>query len=350
MIDLRSDTVTTPTPEMRRAMANAEVGDDVYSEDPTVNRLQEEAARRLGKAAALFVPSGTMGNEIAIRIHTDRGQEMLVDEDSHIVKWELGCASQLSGVQPRTLANDRGIIPLEAYAKRIQPGDDHSPRTSLICLENTHNAAGGVVQPMALMDAVGGLARQHGLKVHLDGARIFNAAIALGLPAARLAAPADSVMFCLSKGLSCPVGSMLCGSAEFIAQARLVRRIFGGGMRQAGVLAAAGLVALESMIDRLAEDHRRARRLGEAVANMEGYSVDLDTVQTNMVFVRTTQPAAEVVADLARSGVRAIDIFPHTIRMVTHKDVDDAAIEKTMAAFAARRPVRSDAIEAAPQI
>lgn len=334
LVDLRSDTVTVPTPEMRRAMANAEVGDDVYGEDPTINRLQERAAERLGKEAALFVPSGTMGNEIAIKVHTRPGDEVLIDEDCHIVKWELGAAAFISNVQLRTLPNQRGIVPVEEYARRIHPGDDHTPPTRLICLENTHNAAGGVVLPLQYMREIWALAQQHGVAVHLDGARLFNASVALGVPARELASCADSVMFCLSKGLACPVGSVLCGSRSFIEEARRVRKILGGAMRQAGILAAAGLVALDTMIDRLAQDHARARRLAEAIANMPGFSVDLGTVQTNMVYVQTEQPARRVVQQLEMLGVLCLDIFEHTIRLVTHKDVDDAGITHAIDCFA----------------
>lgn len=333
-VDLRSDTVTVPTPEMRRAMANAEVGDDVYGEDPTINRLQEKAAELLGKESALFVPSGTMGNEIAIKVHTRPGDEVLIDEDCHIVKWELGAAAFISNVQLHTLPSQRGIVPVEEYAKRIHPGDDHTPPTRLICLENTHNAAGGVVLPLEYMRQVRELAGRHGVAVHLDGARIFNAQVALGVPASELCACADSVMFCLSKGLACPVGSVLCSSRAFIEEARQVRKILGGAMRQAGVLAAAGLVALDTMIDRLAEDHARARRLAEAIANMPGFSVDMETVQTNMVYVQTEQPARRVVQQLEVLGVLCLDVFPYTLRLVTHKDVDDEGITHASDAFA----------------
>lgn len=334
VVDLRSDTVTKPTPEMRRAMANAEVGDDVYGEDPTVNRLQERAAQLLGKEAALFVPSGTMGNEIAVKVHTQPGDVVLLDEDCHIVKWELGAAALISNVQLHTLPNQRGVVPIEEYARRIHPGDDHVPPTRLLCVENTHNAAGGVVLPLEYMRAVWGLARRHSLAVHLDGARIFNAAVALGVPAQELASCADSVMFCLSKGLACPVGSILCGSQAFIEEARRVRKILGGAMRQVGILAAAGLVALETMIDRLAEDHRRARRLAEAIADMPGFRIDLETVQTNMVYAHTDRPAREVVAHLQSLGVLCLDVFAHTIRLVTHKDVDDTDIAYAIDCFA----------------
>ncbi len=334
IVDLRSDTVTKPTSEMRRAMANAEVGDDVYGEDPTINRLQERSAQMLGKEAALFVPSGTMGNEIAVKVHTRPGDEVLIDEDAHIVKWELGAAALISNVQLHTLPNQRGIVPVEEYARRIHPGDDHTPPTRLICLENTHNAAGGVVLPLEYMREVWNLAQRHGVAVHLDGARIFNAAVALGVPASSLAECADSVMFCLSKGLACPVGSVLCGSEAFIEEARRIRKILGGAMRQAGILAAAGLVALDSMIERLAEDHARARRLAEAIAGMPGFSVDLQTVQTNMVYVQTEQPARRVVQQLETLGVLCLDVFPHTIRLVTHKDVGDEDITHAIDAFA----------------
>jgi threonine aldolase len=333
VVDLRSDTVTHPTPAMREAMATAEVGDDVYGEDPTVNRLQQVAARLMGMEDALFVPTGTMGNEAAVFAWTRPGDEVLLDEDCHIVKWELGAAAVWSGVQTRTVRNVRGIMALEDLAARIQPGDDHTPRTALLCLETTHNAAGGVVLPLDYMASVAALARSHGIPVHLDGARMFNAAVALRVPANELAKHVDSVMFCLSKGLACPVGSMLCGSHDFVAGARRARRIFGGAMRQVGVLAAPGLVALETMIERLADDHQRARRLAEAINDCAGFAVDMATVQTNMIYLRCDRPSSEVLMGLKTDGILANDLPPHLIRLVTHKDIDDAGIDQAIRSF-----------------
>lgn len=333
-IDLRSDTVTKPTPEMRRAMYEAEVGDDVFGEDPTVNRLQELAANMLGKEAALFVPSGTMGNEIAVRVHSAPGTEIILEAHSHIFLYEQAGPAVLSGVQTRPLEGRRGIIPPDAVAAAIRTADDHEPGTSLLCVENTHNLAGGTVIHPNVMQAYRRICDEHRIPIHLDGARIFNAAVALGIPASELAACADSVMFCLSKGLCAPVGSMLCGTREFIAEAHRVRKLFGGGMRQVGVLAAAGIVALERMVDRLAEDHQKARRLAEGLAQMPGLKVDLETVQTNMVYVdvsETKLTGAEAVAALQSEGVLCLALAPNLLRMVTHHDVSENDIDTALA-------------------
>jgi len=332
-VDLRSDTVTKPTPAMRRAMFEAEVGDDVLGDDPTVQRLEAAAARRIGKEAALFVPSGSMGNSIAIRVHTQPGDEVLLDWDAHSLCYEVGAPSALSGVQTRQFRSRRGVPDVAEVAAAIRTRTLHAPGTALLVLENTHNRAGGAIIPLDTHRALYELAKSRGVRVHLDGARIFNAAVATGIPAMEYAAQADSVSFCLSKGLCCPVGSLLCGTREFIEQARRVRKMFGGGMRQAGVLAACGLVALETMIDRLAEDHRNARRLAEGIASLPKIKVDVEAVQTNMVYFDTTGPAAEFVERLAVEKVRCLATAPQRIRLVTHYDVDEEDIETAITAF-----------------
>jgi len=337
LIDLRSDTVTKPTPEMRRAMYEAEVGDDVYGEDPTVNRLQERAAEMLGKEAALFVPTGTQGNQVAILTHTRRGQEVIVEAEAHVYIYEVGGIAALSGCQVKPVPGVNGAMDPAAVEAAIRADNVHYPRTGLVCLENTHNRSGGCVLPPENVAAVAEVAHRHGIPVHLDGARIFNAAVALGRPVAELVAPVDSVMFCLSKGLAAPVGSLLVGSRDFIAEARRNRKLLGGGMRQAGVLAAAGLVALELMVDRLADDHANARRLAEGIANIPGLAVNMETVQTNMVAVEITDPrwtAPALVQALRAEGVLCNDTGPRRIRLVTHKDVTAADVELALDAFA----------------
>jgi threonine aldolase len=332
-VDLRSDTVTLPTPEMRRAMANAELGDDVYGEDPTVNRLQERVAELLGHEAALFTPSGTMANEIAVKVWTQPGDAILVDAESHILHYELAAPAVIAGVQVETYPIADGVFHLADIESRIRRADDHTPGTRLLCVENTHNRCGGTILPPEVMPDLRALVDRHGLRLHLDGARLFNASVALGVSAQAWTRYADSVMVAFSKGLCCPVGSVLAGSAAFIREAHRVRKMLGGGMRQAGVLAAACLVALDTMIDRLAEDHARAKRLAEAIAELPGFSVNLRTVQTNMVYVQTARPAQEVERALAAEGVLCIALDPHRLRLVTHKDIDDAAIEHAIRAF-----------------
>lgn len=333
-IDLRSDTVTRPTPDMRRAMAEAEVGDDVYGEDPTVNRLEAEAAAVTGKAAALFVPTGTMGNQIAILCHTERGDEMLVHEEAHIYYYEAGAPALLGGVSPRLLPGDRGRFGAADVAAALRPANAHFPRPRLLCLENTHNRGGGSVWDLAATQSVAAFARGVGLRVHLDAARIWNASVASGIAVAQLCAPADTAMCCLSKGLCAPAGSLLCGSAECVARARRYRKALGGGMRQAGVLAAAGLVALRSMVQRLAEDHDNARFLAEGLSAVRGCDLDPMAVQTNMVLVDVpSRPAAEVATGLRARGVLCNPTGPHTLRLVTHHDVSRAACERALTAF-----------------
>jgi len=321
---------------MRRAMAEAVVGDDVYGEDPTVNRLEALGARMVGKEAAVLMPSGTMANQAAVMTHTLRGDEVILEADSHIFFYEMGGMALLSGVHARTIVGDQGVIAPSAVRDAIRPDNIHFPRTSLLCLENTHNRSGGRLVPVDIMDALADVAHEAGVAVHLDGARIFNAALALGVPASRLARNADSVMFCLSKALSAPVGSILAGSAEFIARARRARKVLGGGMRQAGVLAAAGLVALETMVDRLGEDHRLARRLAEGLHDVPGLVVDPSQVETNIVAVSlesSGSSASSVVDLLAQGGVLANASGPFTIRLVTHKDVGPADIDDAVTAF-----------------
>src|ERR1700734_65142 len=287
MIDRRSDTVTKPTPAMREAMASAEVGDDVYSEDPTINRLERDAAEVFGREAAIFVPTGTMGNQIAIRLHTQHGQEVICEARSHILDWEMAMTAAFSGCQVRTVAAERGILTWDHIQPAIGAKIYYRAQTALVCLENTHNMAGGTVTPLAVMEEVWAGARGAGLPVHLDGARVFSAATALGISVAKLTSGFDTVMFCLSKGLGAPVGSMLVGSTKAIEEARVHRKALGGGMRQAGILAAAGLIALHEMPKRLAEDHANARLLAEAVATHPGVAeIDLDSVQTNIVIFK----------------------------------------------------------------
>ncbi len=337
MIDLRSDTVTLPTPAMRRAMYEAEVGDDVYGEDPTVNRLEALAAEMLGKEAALLVTSGTQGNLAAVLAHCGRGDEVIVGDLAHMYLYEQGGMAALAGVHPRVVPNaEDGTLPLQQVEAAIRPDNIHFPRTRLIAVENTHNRRYGAPLGPDYLRRLRALADRHGLKVHMDGARIFNAAIALGVPARELAAYADTVMFCLSKGLSAPVGSMLVGPAEFIAEARRARKVLGGGMRQAGVIAAAGIVALTQMVDRLAEDHARAQRLAQALANMPGLQVDLQRVYTNMVYVDLEPPhtATDFAQRLAALGVRVHPVGPRRLRLVTHYGIEDEHIAQAIDAFA----------------
>ncbi|BAJ63015.1 low-specificity L-threonine aldolase [Anaerolinea thermophila] len=338
-IDLRSDTVTHPTPEMRQAMAQAEVGDDVMGEDPTVNRLEELAAEKMGKEAGLFVPSGTMGNLTAILTHCGRGDEMIVGHLSHTYLFEAGGSAALGGVHPFVLQNQPdGTLRLEDLRHAVREDDPHYPTTRLIILENTHNRCGGVVLTPEYMRAVGTFAREKGLKLHVDGARIFNAAVALGVLAVDLVRDADSVTFCLSKGLCAPVGSVLCGSREFIARARRIRKQLGGGMRQAGILAAAGIVALEKMVERLAEDHRRARRLAEGLSSVKGLVVENPQPATNMVYVRlgdmVQQDAPQVAEELEKLGIKSHWVDSRRFRLVTHYWVNDEDISRTIHAFA----------------
>jgi threonine aldolase len=338
-IDLRSDTVTLPTPDMRRAMAEAPVGDDVYGEDPTVNRLQAMAAEMLGKEAALFVPSGTMGNLAAILAHCTRGDEVILGNQAHTFLYEAGGISALGGVHSCQLPNQSdGTLNLEDIRAAIRADDPHQPITRLVSLENTHNRCGGVALTAEYTQAVGELCHQQGIKLHLDGARLFNAAAALGLPASTLVSPVDSVTFCLSKGLCAPVGSLICGPQDFIQRAHRIRKQLGGGMRQAGVLAAAGIVALESMPGRLADDHARARRLAKHLGTIPGIVLDPGTPCTNMIFMSLNNEVvhmdAQAVADqLLEKGVKVGAVGARRFRLVTHYWIDDAAVDRAAEAF-----------------
>ncbi len=345
-VDLRSDTVTWPTPEMREAMVRAEVGDDVYGEDPTVNRLQEMAAEKVGKEAGLFVASGTMGNLVAILAHCQRGDEAIVGNKAHTFLYEAGGISALGGVHSCQLPNQPdGSLALEDIESAIRTDDPHEPVTRLICLENTHNRCGGTFQTPEYTRRTAEFAHEHGLAIHLDGARVFNAAVALDEKmrvGARhvvplLTGPVDSVTFCLSKGLCAPVGSVLCGSNEFIHKALRLRKMLGGGMRQAGILAVAGIVALETMVERLAEDHARAKELADGLQQVPGLSLHPGTPATNMVFLSLTPEvglrAEEVAQKLNGCGVLVGATGERTFRLVTHYWIDDAGIEKAIAAF-----------------
>ena len=337
MIDLRSDTVTKPTPAMRRAMMDAEVGDDVYGEDPTVNRLEQRAAEITGKEAALFVPTGTMGNNIAVKIHTEHGQEVICEARSHLLNYELAMMAWFSGCVARPLPAEDGILTWEQIKREIRPLGPHWAPTGLIEIENTHNMAGGTIYPLRGIREICAGAHERGLKVHMDGARIFNASAAMGVPVRELAAPVDTVMFCLSKGLGAPVGSLLAGPADAMARGRLYRKRLGGGMRQAGVLAAAGLVALDETPKRLADDHCNAKFLAEGLSRIRGIQIDPARVMTNIVVFNvsgTSLPSAEISVRLKQRGVLINGINEREMRAVTHYDVDRAACEKALEALA----------------
>jgi threonine aldolase len=337
-IDLRSDTVTKPTPAMWEAMTHAEVGDDVFGEDPTVNRLEAMAAGILGKEAAMFVPSGTMANLAAVLTHCQRGDEVILGDVAHTYLYEAGGVAALGGVHPRAVRTaEDGTLAVEEIEAAVREDNVHYPTSRLICLENTHNRCGGSVLPAAYVARVGEAARRHGLGLHIDGARIFNAAVAQGITAKELVAPADSVAMCLSKGLCAPVGSLVCGSGDFVRRARRIRKQLGGGMRQAGVVAAAGIVALETMIDRLAEDHRRARSLAAGLAGIAGIEVENLVPPSNMVYfgLKADVPldTSDLVKGMAARGVRINPVSARRVRLVTHYWIDDAAIEKTVTAM-----------------
>jgi threonine aldolase len=335
--DFRSDTVTKPTPRMRQAMAEAEVGDDVYGEDPTVRRLEEKTAEILGHEAALFVPTGSMGNQLSLRVHARSGTEVILEGRSHIFHYEMAGMASLSGLLPRPVDGVRGRLAPEDVAAWIRPESVYYlPRTSVLALENTHNFAGGAVTPREAIEPLLALARERGLKVHLDGARLWNAAAALDVPPASLAKGFDSVMTCFSKGLRAPVGSAVAGTKDFIAEARRVRKLFGGGMRQVGVIAAAALVGLEEERGRLEEDHARATKLAAGLAGVRGISLDVASVETNIVIFSLEGewgPAQEVLAKLASRGVLAGAAGPKSIRFVTHADVNDIDVQRALRAF-----------------
>jgi threonine aldolase len=337
-IDLRSDTVTQPTPEMREAMAEAAVGDDVYRDDPTVIRLEELAAEMLGKEAALFVPSGTMGNLLALLVHCQRGDEVIVGSQSHIYLNEVAGMAALGGIQACAVPNQKdGTLSLDDIQASIRSEDVHHAFTRLVCLENTQNICGGVPLTVEYTRQVGELARKNNLSLHIDGARIFNSAAAQNVDVKALVAPADSVMFCLSKGLVAPIGSMLVGSKKFIARARHLRKMLGGGMRQVGVIAAAGIISLEMMTKRLGEDHARAANLASGLRQIPGLIVDADSPFTNMVYLNLAEDvqlnAGQIVEKMKKYGVMLDSENSRRFRLVTHYWIDDAGVEKTIAAF-----------------
>lgn len=330
VVDLRSDTVTLPTREMLEIIPKSPLGDDVFREDPTVNRLEEMAARRVGKEAALLVTSGTQGNLTSLMTHTKRGDEVILEAESHMYYYEVGGLSALGGVMARTVKGTMGVLDPRDVESAIRPADIHCPQTTLICLENTHNRAGGVAVSPSQIGAITDVAKRHGISTHMDGARVFNAAIALNVDVKELTKDVDSVMFCLSKGLGAPVGSLVCGSAEFVERARRVRKMLGGGMRKAGVIAAPGIVALERMVDRLRDDHRNARLLAEGLAMIKGISVSMQTVQTNIVVFDisgTGMNTKQLISKLNEHGVKATSFSEKLMRMVTHWGIEREDIE-----------------------
>jgi threonine aldolase len=328
-IDLRSDTVTKPTPRMREAMAKAEVGDDVYGEDPTINLLQETGAKLLGKEAGLFIPSGTMGNQVAVKCHTQPGNEVVVESSSHIYNYELGAMSALSGALPRVIQGSDGFIDPDQFKRSIRPDIYYLSKTTLLCLENTLNMAGGRCLPVDISEELCRIAKENGMKCHLDGARIFNAGYALKADPKVIARPFDSVMFCFSKGLCAPVGSLLLGSGEFIEKARKYRKMFGGGMRQAGVLAAACIVALDEVLPKLEDDHNKAKKLAFTFSQNHLFEVHLASVETNIFMVKVRPPdgAEEIAGRLKENNILVSAIARDTIRVVTHQDISYDAVE-----------------------
>ncbi|MHB2148760.1 low-specificity L-threonine aldolase [Calditrichota bacterium LG25] len=335
-VDLRSDTLTRPDEGMRQAMASAEVGDDVFGEDPTVNLLQEKIAELTGKKAALFVASGTMGNQVSINAHTQPGDEVICEERAHIFNYESGSPAMLSGVQLRPLPGKYGVLDVEEVEEAIRPADHHFPQTRLISLENTHNRWGGTIYPLDEIKKMHKLAKKYKLKMHLDGARLWNASIATGITIKEFSRYFDSVSLCFSKGLGAPVGSVIAGDEDFIERAHRYRKAYGGGMRQAGILAAAAIYAIEHNWQRMADDHRRARTLAETINDMPGLVVNLQTVQTNIVIVDTSltgRSSAEIASRLLEEGVKVIAFAPTRLRVVTHLHIDDQAIERAIEAF-----------------
>jgi len=333
-VDLRSDTVTRPSPEMYEAMMNAPLGDDVLGDEPTVIRLERLAAETVGKEDALFVPSGTMGNQIAMATHCDRGDAVLIEEEAHMVYYEVGGPGVIANVVTWTLPSDKGVMDPEVIERHALKRNLHTPGTTLLCLENTHNRAGGTIVPLATMAAYRQVADRQGMKIHLDGARVFNASVGLGVDIKEVTKHVDTVNFCLSKGLRSPIGSLLCGPSAFIDEARIWRKRLGGGMRQAGILAACGIVSLTKMVDRLAEDHRRARSVAQSLSELPGLTIDWDRVQTNMVLVITERPAAEWQAQLQEQDILCFPVAPNRLRLVFHADVDDEKADRAVAAFA----------------
>ena len=333
IVDLRSDTVTRPTDAMYEAMRKAPLGDDVYGDDPTVNELERLAAEMLGKEAALFVPSGTMGNQIAVATQTKPGDAILVEEEAHILYYEAGGPAMHSGVVSWTLPSKMGAIDPEVIEAHILQRSEHTPGTTLLCVENTHNRKGGTIVPLKTMAKYREIVDKHKMRFHLDGARVFNAAVALDVPVREIAQYADTVNFCLSKGLRSPVGSLLCGPKETIREARFWRKRMGGGMRQAGILASCGIVSLTQYVDRLSEDHRRARCIATEISELNALNVDLDSVQTNMVFITTEKPAKWWVDELHKKDVWCAAYGSNRIRLVFHADVDDAGMTQALNAF-----------------
>ena len=333
-IDLRSDTVTLPNDEMREAMCGAELGDDVFREDPTVNRLQEIAAELTSKEAALLVSSGTMGNLVCVLTHCRRGEEVILGDKSHMFLNECGSMATVGGVHPHTIPNQPdGTMRLEDIESAIRGDNDHWPRTRLVCLENTHNRCFGTPLSPQYMAQVAALARERGLRVHLDGARIFNAVVALGVDLKEFSRHVDSLSFCLSKGLSAPVGSVVCGTRDFISEARRNRKLLGGGMRQAGIIAAPGVVALDKMVARLGEDHENARRLAEGIARIPGLSIDVSTVRTNIIYfdIETGYISAEQLrTSLEKAGIKTLSTGPRRFRLVTHYGIDAEDVDRTL--------------------
>lgn len=333
-IDFRSDTLTKPTEEMRKAMYEAEVGDDVYGEDPTINKLETLASKMVGKEAALFVPTGTMGNQLALLCHTDRGQEIILEDWSHIYRYEVGGLAFLSGLQARPIIGKNGIMNPEDVKEAIVKDEDiHHAQTGLVCMENTHNMAGGVIVPPNKMKEIYDIAKENDIPVHLDGARVFNAAMALGVDVKEITQYTDTLMFCLSKGLCSPVGSILAGDEKFINKARRLRKMLGGGIRQGGVLAAAGIISLTKMVERLSDDHNKIRKLANGLKEIEGIEINDETVQTNILMINikeTSYTSNELVEKMKREGILASSITNDIIRFVTHYYISDKDIEYTI--------------------
>lgn len=333
IVDLRSDTVTRPTPEMYAAMMSAPLGDDVLGDEPTVMELEAIAAKMVGKEAAMFVPSGTMGNQIAIATHTKPGDAIIVEEEAHVIYYEVGAPAVFANVLTWTLPSEKGVMDPSTIERRITSANLHTPGTSLICIENTHNRAGGTIIPMDHLKAYRQIADKHGLKVHVDGARIFNAAVALGRPVSDLCEHVDTVNFCLSKGLRAPVGSLLCGPQEFIDRAKIWRKRMGGGLRQSGVLAACGIVSLTQMVDRLADDHANAQRLAIEIGKLPGLHTDPENTPTNICLIGTDRPAVEWQAMLHGKDVWCFPVAANRLRLVTHADVDEDKVDKAIRVF-----------------
>ncbi len=336
MIDLRSDTVSKPTAEMREVMVKAEVGDDVFGEDPTVNQLQEMMAKLTGNQSALFVPSGTMSNQISINVHTQPGNEVIVEHNSHLYNYESGAPALLSGVQIMPLKGNRGCFTLEQVKQAVRPANIHHPQTALICIENTHNREGGTIFPLDEIKRISHFARENGIHIHLDGARLWNASIATGISIQEYCQYFDSASLCFSKGLGAPVGSIIVGSYEFIKRARYYRKVYGGGMRQAGILAAAAIYAVQNNLERLKEDHRRARNLGDFIATLPGIRIDQETLQTNIIVFdvkESGQSGEQVINSLAKLGVKMLTFAGTKIRAVTNLHITDNDIEHTISAL-----------------